>query len=584
MSTAVRTPAAAPTLGTAEGLSEVERLLMLAEVAEHVDGFTALDRTIDRLCGIVLDVMECDYACVRLPEENAQVLRIRGASESSAFSHDEFLDLTTTEVSGPLPGHRPPSVEAYLTGQLQLVPHLDNAAGELPWQRHTRSLGIRSMVSLPLVRHAAVTGVLNCYWKRGFNPTDAQLLTLQVVGRLIALAIETARREERRERQSEQLAEETPGGRPDVAGALLTAQAELLSLCARPSSTAITGMLQSLTDRLRRPVVLEDDQRRVVASEGAPDQVKALLSREAEAPDDVVLAGPHGTVGHLVLGAAPADADEEFASRLLAAVKPLLTLLLDQRAGALSSSRLARPYALLALCGGSLGGSQTTVALDVLGVGAHSAVEIAVTRFETADAALAFSTQTISQAPGWGGAVACVASGREAITLLSAGPASGAAPVRPLNAKRHLGMVSTGLSRRFSRLQEAPAHLEQARYAAVAAPAGGLVRFSDLGATADMCMHLPRPELEAVVERQLGPLKRHDAEHGGDLLATLETYVAAHGSADAAAELLTVHRNTVKQRIRKITELCEMDLKSYETLANVVMVLRWNRYLEGDAR
>ncbi|WP_420098173.1 helix-turn-helix domain-containing protein [Corynebacterium sp.] len=62
---------------------------------------------------------------------------------------------------------------------------------------------------------------------------------------------------------------------------------------------------------------------------------------------------------------------------------------------------------------------------------------------------------------------------------------------------------------------------------------------------------------------------------------TLEAYVDAGGSADEAASRLVVHRNTVHQRLRRITGLNDLDLRSYADISETVLLLQWKRYLDA---
>jgi PucR family transcriptional regulator, purine catabolism regulatory protein len=57
------------------------------------------------------------------------------------------------------------------------------------------------------------------------------------------------------------------------------------------------------------------------------------------------------------------------------------------------------------------------------------------------------------------------------------------------------------------------------------------------------------------VEDALGPLARHDIEHGTQLLATLRAYVEADYNANETARRLYVHSNTLAYRLRAIRRL-----------------------------
>lgn len=107
----------------------------------------------------------------------------------------------------------------------------------------------------------------------------------------------------------------------------------------------------------------------------------------------------------------------------------------------------------------------------------------------------------------------------------------------------------------------ARASLLQARHALavgrVLAGEGTVTFFEDLG---PYCFVLGRPESEirGFCERILGPL----AERGphDELVRTLEEFFRQHGSVSAVARTLYLHRNTVRQRLRRIERLTGADL------------------------
>ncbi|TDQ00435.1 PucR family transcriptional regulator [Labedaea rhizosphaerae] len=56
-------------------------------------------------------------------------------------------------------------------------------------------------------------------------------------------------------------------------------------------------------------------------------------------------------------------------------------------------------------------------------------------------------------------------------------------------------------------------------------------------------------------------LRRHDAEHGTHYVATLRAWLRAQGDTGEAGRQLGVHENTVRYRLRKMTELTALDLQ-----------------------
>ncbi|MGO1543305.1 MAG: PucR family transcriptional regulator [Gulosibacter sp.] len=72
----------------------------------------------------------------------------------------------------------------------------------------------------------------------------------------------------------------------------------------------------------------------------------------------------------------------------------------------------------------------------------------------------------------------------------------------------------------------------------------------------------------------LRPIIEYDDQHGSDLVATLRGYLEHHRNVQAATEALFIHRNTLRYRLRQITELLEVDLDQSPIIANLWIALR----------
>lgn len=86
---------------------------------------------------------------------------------------------------------------------------------------------------------------------------------------------------------------------------------------------------------------------------------------------------------------------------------------------------------------------------------------------------------------------------------------------------------------------------------------GRVTAFADLG---PYCFVLGRPteEIRSFCRTILGPLA-DDAQR--DELRTLEEFLRAHGSVNGVARALFLHRNTVRQRLKRIGRLTGADLE-----------------------
>jgi len=65
---------------------------------------------------------------------------------------------------------------------------------------------------------------------------------------------------------------------------------------------------------------------------------------------------------------------------------------------------------------------------------------------------------------------------------------------------------------------------------------------------------------ENAFARSIQRLAEHDRARGAELLHTLEVFLACDGNSVRAAEKLIVHRHTLKYRLQRIEELCDVDL------------------------
>ncbi|WP_225753358.1 PucR family transcriptional regulator ligand-binding domain-containing protein [Actinotalea sp. Marseille-Q4924] len=101
------------------------------------------------------------------------------------------------------------------------------------------------------------------------------------------------------------------------------------------------------------------------------------------------------------------------------------------------------------------------------------------------------------------------------------------------------------------------------------------VRYPDL-AFERLVLSLPRAELEAFVEDQIGPLVRHDEQADGELCRTLEE-VLGLGNAAEAARRLFVHYNTMKHRLQRIGDLLGADLREPRTRLALALALEARR-------
>jgi sugar diacid utilization regulator len=108
-----------------------------------------------------------------------------------------------------------------------------------------------------------------------------------------------------------------------------------------------------------------------------------------------------------------------------------------------------------------------------------------------------------------------------------------------------------------------------------------VTQFEDLGVY-QVLSELPDVDsVDRFVRRWLGPLMDHDAQKGSELVATLGGYLESGGRYDAAANLLMVHRSTLKYRLQRIRAITGYDLGDPDISFNLHLATRAWRTLEA---
>jgi sugar diacid utilization regulator len=90
--------------------------------------------------------------------------------------------------------------------------------------------------------------------------------------------------------------------------------------------------------------------------------------------------------------------------------------------------------------------------------------------------------------------------------------------------------------------------------------------------------------VERFVRSWLGALLDYDSRRHSGLVSTLTEYLECGGSYDAAAQSLSVHRNTLKYRLQRIRELSGHDLSCPDTRFNLQLATRAWQTLAGLRR
>ncbi len=91
-------------------------------------------------------------------------------------------------------------------------------------------------------------------------------------------------------------------------------------------------------------------------------------------------------------------------------------------------------------------------------------------------------------------------------------------------------------------------------------------------------------ELRALREHTIGPLETYDAGHETELVATLERFLAHHGSTTDTADAMQLHRHTVGYRLTRIQEVSGLSPYESEGRERLSLGLKAKRILLADQR
>jgi purine catabolism regulator len=118
-------------------------------------------------------------------------------------------------------------------------------------------------------------------------------------------------------------------------------------------------------------------------------------------------------------------------------------------------------------------------------------------------------------------------------------------------------------------------------FALRAAPPGSRIASQrDLGSYGFLLGAQPRPVLEGFVRSVLGPLVDRDRVKSSDLVASVRSFIEAGGRWEQGAEVLGIHRHTLRYRVRQAEELLGRDLGAAEDRLEVWLALKAAEILE----
>lgn len=110
---------------------------------------------------------------------------------------------------------------------------------------------------------------------------------------------------------------------------------------------------------------------------------------------------------------------------------------------------------------------------------------------------------------------------------------------------------------------------------------GVIVHYDDLGISRLLMRIEDTEEMEKYCEEHLGELLRYDENCGTNLLKTLIAVIEADGNLKQASQMLFIHYNTLRYRLRRIKELAGIDFSCWQKVARVAVAVQVYRILQA---
>jgi sugar diacid utilization regulator len=149
---------------------------------------------------------------------------------------------------------------------------------------------------------------------------------------------------------------------------------------------------------------------------------------------------------------------------------------------------------------------------------------------------------------------------------------------RSVVAELHGGRCRIGVGGHCRGLGEFARSYREARLALqIQEKSGGhqqVTRFADLGVYQILATADDTSAMERFAAEWLSALIDYDSVNGAQLVLTLSEYLACGGNYDATAKALSVHRSTLKYRLRRIREVSGHDLGRPDTQFNLQLATR----------
>jgi len=138
--------------------------------------------------------------------------------------------------------------------------------------------------------------------------------------------------------------------------------------------------------------------------------------------------------------------------------------------------------------------------------------------------------------------------------------------------------INIGIGRYYESIENLPKSYKEALEALNLGKkivgSGKVIHFNDLGIYKLLLDVSDKNQLKDFALNYLQPLIKQDEQHGTELIATLEAYLRNDKKICKTAKELFVHRNTIRYRIKKISDILGIDMSDGEMLFDIYFSLK----------
>lgn len=598
----------------------------VAEIARAANRSLPLPELLDLIADGVCRLTNQDFCAVLLADDTRDQLVIEG---SSGLSPDYVAAVNATRAIklGPGPQGEGPSSRAFRSQRPVQVTDTASDTSFGPWESAAFGEGYRSVLSVPLVASGRPVGVLNSYRHQPQEFDAEDIVLLETLANQAAIAIEAATLRDQQQRTIARLEEAKASLERQQATLERLDQTHRDLMHVVLDDSRLDAVTRTLARTLGVAVTVEDAVGRVLAAvdhgqhraevpspeERLRPELAAALERLVAEREVVELEvdGHKRLIAPVVVGGefvariwATSDADDVdgIDTRMLERAAVVVAFqLLKQRSAEEVEARLSRD-----LIGDLLSLDEQTDQDALLARAANLGHDLSlphdilVVRLDGVDVAPGggqgprvdrhsemAQRRVLSFVHAMANRVkprAVIAARHGDVVVLWPGVADGpsandlARSIRRSAPGQLSGStVSVAVGGRCTRLADYATSCRVARgalYLAAGGDAGNqVVTLDDLGVYQFLLQVHEPGELGTFAHELLGPLLRHDAERGGDLLHTLRTYLASGCVATETATQLYVHPNTVTYRLRRAEDLLERNLRHPDDLLNIQFAL-----------